>query len=78
MAATNLALVEAAAQKFRNDYVKTKEQIGKAVVGHDEIVDGVLTCLFAGGHALLEGVPGLGRTGTVLIDVIRSLFVSPP
>jgi MoxR-like ATPase len=62
MAATNLALVEAAAQKFRNDYVKTKEQIGKAVVGHEEIVDGVLTCLFAGGHALLEGVPGLGKT----------------
>jgi MoxR-like ATPase len=62
MAATNLALVEAAAQKFRNDYVKTKDQIGKAVVGHEEIVDGVLTCLFAGGHALLEGVPGLGKT----------------
>jgi MoxR-like ATPase len=33
-----------------------------SVVGHDEIVDGVLTCLFAGGHALLEGVPGLGKT----------------
>ena len=32
------------------------------IVGHDEIVDGVLTCLLAGGHALLEGVPGLGKT----------------
>jgi MoxR-like ATPase len=62
MAATNLAHVEAAAKKFRDDYVKTKQQIGKAVVGHEEIVDGVLICLFAGGHALLEGVPGLGKT----------------
>ncbi len=32
------------------------------IVGHDEIVHGVLTCLFIGGHALLEGVPGLGKT----------------
>ena len=32
------------------------------IVGHDEIVHCVLTCLFVGGHALLEGVPGLGKT----------------
>jgi MoxR-like ATPase len=32
------------------------------IVGHEEIIDGVLCCLFAGGHALLEGVPGLGKT----------------
>jgi MoxR-like ATPase len=32
------------------------------VVGHEEIVQGVLVCLFSGGHALLEGVPGLGKT----------------
>ena len=32
------------------------------IVGHREVVDGVLTCLLAGGHALLEGVPGLGKT----------------
>jgi MoxR-like ATPase len=32
------------------------------VVGHAEIVDGVLVCLFTGGHALLEGVPGIGKT----------------
>jgi MoxR-like ATPase len=39
-----------------------KGEIGKVIVGHDEIVHGVLTCLFIGGHALLEGVPGLGKT----------------
>jgi MoxR-like ATPase len=62
MTGTDLAQVEAAAQKFKTDYEKTRTQIGSVVVGHDEIVDGVLTCLFAGGHALLEGVPGLGKT----------------
>lgn len=50
------------ADAFRADYASVREQIAKAVVGHTEIVDGVLTCLFAGGHALLEGVPGLGKT----------------
>jgi MoxR-like ATPase len=52
----------AAIEKFGKDYRRVREQIGRAVVGHEEIVDGVLTCLFAGGHALLEGVPGLGKT----------------
>ena len=60
--AANLAQLEAAAKKFREDYVNTKKQIQKSVVGHEEIIDGVLTCLFAGGHALLERVPGLGKT----------------
>ena len=62
MAGTDLAQIEAAAEKFKADYENTKTQIQKVVVGHEEIVDGVLTCLFAGGHALLEGVPGLGKT----------------
>jgi MoxR-like ATPase len=39
-----------------------RAEIGRAIVGHVEIVDGVLTCLACGGHALLEGVPGLGKT----------------
>jgi MoxR-like ATPase len=36
--------------------------VSRVIVGHDEIVHGVLTCLFVGGHCLLEGVPGLGKT----------------
>ncbi len=48
--------------KFREDFDRTRREIQKAVVGHREVVDGVLTCLFANGHALLEGVPGLGKT----------------
>jgi len=62
MSGTDLAQVEAAAEKFRDDYNRTKTEIHKIVVGHEHIVDGVLTCLFCGGHALLEGVPGLGKT----------------
>jgi MoxR-like ATPase len=36
--------------------------VGKTIVGNREVIDGVITCLLAGGHALLEGVPGLGKT----------------
>jgi MoxR-like ATPase len=50
---------------FRSDYRAVKGEIAKAIVGHEEIVDGVLTCLFVGGHALLEGVPGLGKTALI-------------
>ncbi len=54
--------VEKLAQQFRKKFDKVRTEVGKAIVGHDEIVEGVLTCLFVGGHALLEGVPGLGKT----------------
>ena len=50
------------ANQFRQAYAKLHSEIGKVIVGHTEIVHGVLTCLFVGGHALLEGVPGLGKT----------------
>ncbi len=49
-------------QQFRDRYEHLREQIGRVIVGHEEIVHGVLTCLFSGGHCLLEGVPGLGKT----------------
>ncbi len=54
--------MEARAEEFRTAYANVKAEIAKVIVGHDEIVHGVLTCLFVGGHALLEGVPGLGKT----------------
>ncbi|MCP4194602.1 MAG: MoxR family ATPase [Planctomycetaceae bacterium] len=50
------------AEEFRKRYQAVKDEIGRVIVGHDEIVHGVLTCLFVGGHCLLEGVPGLGKT----------------
>jgi MoxR-like ATPase len=54
--------MEARAEEFREAYGRVKAEIAKVIVGHEEIVHGVLTCLFVGGHALLEGVPGLGKT----------------
>ena len=54
--------MEARAAEFRDAYGRVKAEISKVIVGHDDIIHGVLTCLFVGGHALLEGVPGLGKT----------------
>ncbi len=54
--------MEKQAEEFRNRYNAVRQQIGRVIVGHDDIVHGVLTCLFVGGHCLLEGVPGLGKT----------------
>jgi MoxR-like ATPase len=53
---------EALIAAFKTDHDRVKVEVQKAVVGHENIIDGVLTCLFAGGHCLLEGVPGLGKT----------------
>src|SRR5438094_9006148 len=53
---------EAQVQQFRGEYDRVFKEISKVLVGHSDIVHGVLTCLFVGGHALLEGVPGLGKT----------------
>jgi MoxR-like ATPase len=54
-------MAERAAQ-FRQRFAALEAEIGKVIVGQPDIVRGVLTCLFVGGHALLEGVPGLGKT----------------
>src|SRR5471032_1058327 len=54
--------IQALTDQFRKDYRAVYAEIAKAIVGHEAIIDGVLTCLFVGGHALLEGVPGLGKT----------------
>jgi MoxR-like ATPase len=54
--------MEKRALEFQDRYAAIREQIGRVIVGHDEVVHGVLTCLFVGGHCLLEGVPGLGKT----------------
>ena len=54
--------VQERAAEFQRVYTSVKEEINSFIVGHDAVIDGVLTCLFTGGHALLEGVPGLGKT----------------
>jgi len=56
------AEVLAAAERFRTDYRAVRDEIAKVIVGHEQVIEGVLTALFCGGHVLLEGVPGLGKT----------------
>ncbi len=53
---------------------QVRREIGKIIVGQQDVVDGVLTCLLAGGHVLLEGVPGLGKT-TLLRTLGRVLHL---
>jgi MoxR-like ATPase len=56
-----MSMIEQAKQ-FRERFARVQAEIGKVIVGQPETVQGVLTCLFVGGHVLLEGVPGLGKT----------------
>jgi MoxR-like ATPase len=51
---------------------QVRNEIGKVIVGQQSVVDGVLICLLASGHVLLEGVPGLGKT-TLLRTLSRAL-----
>src|SRR5918911_292281 len=54
--------IERQTSQFAADFQRIKAEIGKVIVGNEPIIDGVLICLLANGHALLEGVPGLGKT----------------
>src|SRR3954452_7404863 len=61
---------------FRADFEALRAEVGKVIVGQREIIDGTLTALIAGGHVLLEGVPGLGKTLLVrtLADALHLKF----
>ena len=67
---------EAKIQSFRQTWDALRAEIGKVMVGADPIVEGTLTAIFAGGHVLLEGVPGLGKTLLVrtLSEVLELSF----
>jgi len=54
--------VEVQVTQFGEDFHRVRTEIAKVIVGHTEVVEGLLMCLLCGGHALLEGVPGLGKT----------------
>lgn len=51
-----------AAEEFRACHARIREEVGKVIVGQGAVIDAVLTALLAGGHVMLEGVPGLGKT----------------
>jgi MoxR-like ATPase len=54
--------VERAVAELVSKYKAVRTEVAKAIVGHETVIEGVLTALFVGGHVLLEGVPGLGKT----------------
>lgn len=59
---TDTSDLQTQARQFRERYQAVKEQIGRVIVGHEDVVHGVLTAILVGGHVLLEGPPGLGKT----------------
>ncbi len=64
--------VEKQCRDFREMFQALRREVGKVIVGHEEVVDNVLISLFGGGHVLLEGVPGLGKT--LLVRTLSSAF----
>lgn len=48
--------------EFRQVFARALNEVGRVIVGHKEVVQKVMTALFCGGHVLIEGVPGLGKT----------------
>jgi MoxR-like ATPase len=63
-------------ETFRTTFARIETEVGKIIVGHGEVVRHVLIAVLAGGHALLEGVPGLGKTMLIrtLADVLDLKF----
>ncbi len=63
-------------EQFRTRFRAIQQELGKMMVGQDELVEGVLVAFFAGGHVLMEGVPGLGKTMLVrtLADAVHLKF----
>jgi len=64
--------VEKQCAEFRRVFEALRREIGKVIVGQEDIVEHVLISLFSGGHVLLEGVPGLGKT--LLVRTLSSAF----
>jgi MoxR-like ATPase len=73
---TTTAAVGPAIEQFRDRFVRITQEVGRRIVGHEEVVNLTVTSLLAGGHVLLEGIPGVGKTSLVhtLSDVLNLTF----
>jgi MoxR-like ATPase len=71
-----MAAIEERVARFKTDLDRLKSEIGKVIVGQPEVVESVIIGLVVGGHVLLEGVPGLGKTSLVraLAGAVRLRF----
>ena len=72
----NIAALEAQVQDFHDRFHAARTALATMIVGNAAAIEGVLTCLLAGGHGLLEGVPGVGKTKLVqsVAEVLRLRF----
>ena len=68
--------LETQVEQFKAGFARIRDEMAKMMVGQQAVVEGVLTAFFAGGHVLLEGVPGLGKTMLVrtLADAVNLKF----
>ncbi len=68
--------IEKEIDRFHKQYQSVQSEMGRAIVGNQEIVGGIMSCLLTRGHVLLEGVPGLGKTKIVqtLANVLNLKF----
>ncbi|HMF60112.1 MAG TPA: MoxR family ATPase [Vicinamibacterales bacterium] len=73
---TTSIAVEQSIDQFRDRFLRITEEVGRRIVGHEEVVNLTITSLLAGGHVLLEGIPGVGKTSLVhtLADVLHLTF----
>jgi MoxR-like ATPase len=70
------SVAEAAIQDFQETFAAVRREIARVVVGHERAIEVILAAFFAGGHALIEGVPGIGKTLIVrsLADAVALSF----
>jgi MoxR-like ATPase len=70
------AAVAQSIDQFRGRFARIVQEVGRRIVGHDDIVTGTVTTLLAGGPVLLEGIPGVGKTSLVhtLADALHLKF----